>query len=194
MARPSNADLRRRQIAAALARLLPITGFRGASTKAIAKEAGLSAGLVHHHFSSKLEILVAVVEELAETLTSRVPVGPLAPRARIHAQIDAWLAPGAGATPSAVAGWAAIGAEAVRHEAVAQVYRSAVRAQIDSLTEALQAAAPHHSEGEARALAAIIQATIEGSFRLHMSAPGAIPDGRAASTLRAMVDAWLDAT
>ena len=61
MARPSNADLRRRQIAAALARLLPVTGFRGASTKAIAQEAGLSAGLVHHHFSSKLEILLLVL-------------------------------------------------------------------------------------------------------------------------------------
>lgn len=193
MARPSNADLRRRQIAAALARLLPITGFRGASTKAIAMEAGLSAGLVHHHFNSKLEILVAVVEDLAAALTSRVPVGPLAPRERIHAQIDAWLAPGEGAAPSAVACWAAIGAEAVRHEAVARVYQSAVTAQIDALSEALQAAAPHRSADQAQALAAMIQATIEGSFRLHVSAPGAIPDGRAAPSLRAMVDAWLEA-
>ena len=192
MPRPSNTELRRRQIASALARLLPITGFRGASTKAIAKEAGLSSGLVHHHFSSKLEILLFVVEDLAETLTSRIPIGPLAPEARIHAQIDAWLAPGEGAAASAVACWAAIGAEAVRHEAVARVYRSAVTQQIDALTSSLRAAAPHHSEADARALAALIQATIEGSFRLHVSAPGTIPEGRAAPTLRAMVDAWLE--
>lgn len=194
MARPSNAPQRRREIAAALARLLPRTGFRGASTKAIAREAGLSAGLVHHHFGAKLDILVAVVDDLAASLAARVPETATTPRAKVHAHIDAWLDPGPGADASAVACWAAIGAEAVHHPAVGRLYQAAVSEQVQSMQDDLQQAAPERSAESCRALAALVHATIEGAFRMHASAPGTIPPGSAAPTLRAVVDAWLDAS
>lgn len=195
MARPSNSAARRDQIAAALARLLPTTGFAGATTKAIAREAGLSPGLVHHHFTDKGEILVAVVDRLATALAARAPARDAAvpPHTQVHDLLDAWLQPGPGDDPTAVACWAALGAEAVRHPAVAEVYRSAVEAHVARLATALAAAAPHRSPQEVRAVAASLHATIEGSFRLHASAPGVIPPGSAAATLRGLVDAWLAA-
>jgi TetR/AcrR family transcriptional repressor of bet genes len=194
MARPSNADLRRDQIAGALARLLPVTGYAGASTKAIAKEAGLSPGLVHHHFGSKEEILVAVVTDFAKRLEARIPEdgSERSPREALRGLVLAWLAPGPGADAGAVACWAALGAEAVHHPAVARVYAEAVGKQVERLAAALSRARPDRSVEEVRAVAAMVHGAIEGAFRLHASAPGTIPPGSAATALLGLVDAWLE--
>jgi len=192
MARPSNAAVRRREIADALGRLLPKVGFAGASTKAIAREAGLSPGLVHHHFGAKIDILVAVVGAMAEGLAARRTAVEGSARERVYGHISAWLDPGAGADGGAVACWAAIGAEAALHPEVAAVYRSAVAGQVDALAADLAEAAPGRSGVEARALAAMVHASIEGAFRLHASAPGVIPEGSAGRVVRGLVDGWLE--
>ena len=62
MGRPSNAEQRRPQIVRAAVRVVARHGFDGASVQAIAKEAGLSPGLLHHHFGSKADILYAVLD------------------------------------------------------------------------------------------------------------------------------------
>jgi len=187
MARPSARPARQRQISAALRRLLPETGFAGASIKAIAAEAGLTPGLVHHHFPSKSAILLHVVDELAATLAARLPEDD----ADIHALIDAWLRPGPGADAEAVLCWAAIGAEAARREDVRAVYSAAIQQQVRRFEAALSRAAPGRTDDEVQAVAVVLQAAIEGSFRLHASAPGLIPPGAAAPAVHALVDGWL---
>ncbi len=192
MARPSLTSERQAELADALRRLLPRKGYAGASIKDIAAEAGVAAGLVHHHFRSKSDILVRVVEDLSDALEARIPAGPLAPRQAVHALISAWLGTGPGASAEAVLCWAAIGAEAALRPEVQVVYAQAVAAQVDRLSVALARAAPDRSPAELRATAAMVHAVVEGSFRMHASAPGVIPPGSAQDALLSIIDAWLD--
>jgi TetR/AcrR family transcriptional repressor of bet genes len=46
-------------------------GYGGATIAQIAEEAGLPSGIVHYHFESKQEILVAVMERLSSIVRDR---------------------------------------------------------------------------------------------------------------------------
>ncbi|MCE9584116.1 MAG: TetR/AcrR family transcriptional regulator [Planctomycetes bacterium] len=65
MGRPPNTEDRRRQIALAMMKLIALRGYEGATISGAARLAGLTPGLVHYHFTDKLEILLLVVDELA---------------------------------------------------------------------------------------------------------------------------------
>jgi TetR/AcrR family transcriptional repressor of bet genes len=71
MARPSNTEERRQQIVEGLLRVMAKRGYERASIAEIAKEAGLSSGLVHYHFKDKQEILLTAVEQLAARVRTR---------------------------------------------------------------------------------------------------------------------------
>ena len=119
MPRPSNTEERRAQIVDGLIAVMARQGYERASVAAIAAEAHLVPGLVHYHFESKLEILLALVEVLHARLRERTArllagVDPEDPHARLAAFLDAHVATGTGADPQAVACWVAIAAEAVR--------------------------------------------------------------------------------
>jgi AcrR family transcriptional regulator len=63
--KPRSADTRTRLIDAALA-VVARDGLGEANVKAIAQEAGVTAGLLHYHFASKDELLFAAVERAGE--------------------------------------------------------------------------------------------------------------------------------
>src|SRR3954470_3511156 len=85
MPRPSNTEERRAQITRALVKVMAKRGYDGASVADIARAARLTPGLVHYHFKSKRDILLAVLRDLV---------------ARHDAGLDARLA-GAGGDPVA---------------------------------------------------------------------------------------------
>jgi AcrR family transcriptional regulator len=66
-----NEDARARLIGAAIA-VLNAAGFAGATTQRIAKEAGLTTGALHHHFSTKADLLVAVLDHVSERILARL--------------------------------------------------------------------------------------------------------------------------
>jgi len=75
------ADARRDEILAAARRVFVRSSPDKASTAEIAREAGVTRGLVHHYFGTKRELYLAVVGELAASLpaivrtdTSELPV------------------------------------------------------------------------------------------------------------------------
>lgn len=72
MGRPSRRDERREDIVRAFARVLANHGYAGATISAIAAEAGISAGLVHHHFTDKAELLSALLSDLIARFRVRV--------------------------------------------------------------------------------------------------------------------------
>ncbi|HBQ15033.1 MAG: TetR/AcrR family transcriptional regulator [Sandaracinaceae bacterium] len=196
MPRPSNTTERRGEIVEAMLRVMAARGYAKASVSAIAARAGLTPGLVHYHFRNKQEILLALVERIAAAVRDRFEARASqaeTPRARLHAFLDAHLAAGEGADPDAVACWVALGTEALTEPKVGEAYREVVRGQLGVLTtlveDALRAegADPEH----APRLAAGLFAAIEGAFRLSVIAPGAIPEGSAAETVRAMADGLL---
>lgn len=65
------ADERRAQILAAARRLFAQAPMGSVSTTAIAREAGVARGLLHHHFGTRRELELAVVREML-----RVPPAP----------------------------------------------------------------------------------------------------------------------
>jgi len=87
------ADERRGQILAAARRVFVTSGPAAASTAAIAAEAGVTRGLVHHYYGTKRELYLAVVEDLAASLPGVVRTdlrdGPV--EDMVDANLNSWL-------------------------------------------------------------------------------------------------------
>ena len=197
MPRPSNTEARRAQIVGGMLRVVAERGYERATVKDIADAAGLSPGLLHYHFASKQEILVALAETLAEAAHKRQSelAAPRTARARLLALLDAHVARGKGADPAAVACWVALGAEAPRIPELMAVYRRVTEAALKTLRDQTRAALVEEKRSPKRAtsIAAGLLAAVEGAFKLATAAPGLLPEGFASPTLRAMAEGLLDA-
>jgi AcrR family transcriptional regulator len=66
MGRPSLAEPRRRQIIDGLRDAIVKHGLAEASVQRIALAAGVPAGLIHHYFASKEDLLIAAVDQIVE--------------------------------------------------------------------------------------------------------------------------------
>lgn len=197
MSRKPNTAERREQIVQALLRVMANRGYDGASIQAIAKEAGLSPGLIHYHFASKQEILLALVDRLVARGRVRFESGGsvvASARERLEAYVNARLGLGEGADPDAVAAWVVIGAEAVRQPEVRQVYQRVIQAQLALLTHLIvdMCAEAGRSADDAQALAATLSATMEGAFQLAAAAQDVMPRDYAARMVNVLVAAWLE--
>lgn len=183
MARPSNTLQRREQIVDGLLSVMATRGYEGASVVAIGKQAGLAPGLVHYHFDTKAEILLALVERLVGQVRARYAGRP---GDRLDAFIDAHLALGSDADPRAVAAWSIIGAEALRQPDVRRLYRAALASTLNELRRlvAERLREQQRVTRNARRISAAIVSAIEGSFRIAAAAPGALPGGYAAPMVR----------
>jgi TetR/AcrR family transcriptional repressor of bet genes len=195
MGRPSNTEERRAQIVEGLLFAMAEHGYEGASVHVIAEKAGLAPGLIHYHFKTKQEILLALIGHLSQVLEQRFErraKGATSPRARLYAFLDAHVALGADASPEAVACWVGVGAEAVRHDDVRTAYRDAIRRNLDVLEKLVHAVLEDERRVVAgcREIAAGLMAAIHGSYQL-ATAANAAPKGFAAPTLRRMADGLL---
>jgi AcrR family transcriptional regulator len=65
-------DLRRREVAEAVWRVLAQTGFAGLSLRAVAREMGATTGLVTHYFSSKRELVSHALEVVHDRTAPRM--------------------------------------------------------------------------------------------------------------------------
>lgn len=197
MARPSNKEQRRAEIVDGLLEVIVERGYERASVAEIARAAGLASGLVHYHFGSKLEVLLALVAHLSNTVEERFErrVQPGAPpRQKLDALIDAHLALGPDADPRAVAAWAAIGTEAISQPEVSRVYGEALgRLHERLLTLLIECLGAESDRTEAaERMAAALLSAVEGAYRVSAAAPGLLPDGFAAPAVKAMVSDFLD--
>jgi TetR/AcrR family transcriptional repressor of bet genes len=199
MARPTNTEERRAELVDGLLAVMARKGYEQATIAAIAREAGLAPGLVHYHFGSKHEILVALVQRLGRVIEARTEArldeAGDDPRARLRAVIEAHVALGPDADPRAVAAWVVVAGEAIRHPDVRKIYTGMIRAtfvRLESLTlECLES--ERRSDRAAGSIASAVLSAIEGAFVLSSAAPGVLAKGYAAPSLGAMVDALLDA-
>lgn len=199
MARPSNTGHRRQEIVNGLMQAMADKGYEKASIQSIAKAAGLSPGLIHYHFKTKQEILIALIHQISEQAAQRFTL--LADAAgnaqqQLDAYIDAALALGDGSNPEAVTAWVIIGAEAVRIEEVRALYQQIIRQHSQQLSELLQQAAAENgvtlNPSQTADIAAFVIASIEGSYQLATTAPAANP-GYAARLLKQALTGMLQA-
>ncbi|MCB9796437.1 MAG: TetR family transcriptional regulator [Alphaproteobacteria bacterium] len=192
MARPKNTEQRRAQIVDGLLEEMARQGYDAASTKDIAKAAGLSSGLLHYHFGSKQEVLLALIESLGQRLEGRlsdaIEAAEGGARARLDAALDAMLSldPAHAPEPKVVACWIAVSAEATRKPEVGEAFG----AQMQALRRALSALVVEALDEEGRdasaadELALALLAAIQGCFTL--SASVKVPAGFAALRVRQM--------
>ncbi|MEO8152628.1 MAG: TetR family transcriptional regulator [Rhizobacter sp.] len=181
----ANTEHRRAAIVAAMLPVMAQHGFERATIQAIAREAGLTPGLIHYHFKSKQEILVSLVKaimEFARARFERSASETQRPAERLRAYIEARLGLGAGAAPDMVAAWVMIGAEAVRQPEVRALYEQAVAAELAELTRLLSDCLTDRRRATAGAplLAAGLVALMEGAFQLSSAAAAVMPAGYAA--------------
>jgi len=194
MGRPSNKEERRLQIMGGLQIAMAEKGYDKASIQSIAKAAGLSSGLIHYHFKSKQEILVALINSLNTAAQDRFTAfqeKANTPTERLHAYIDAALALGENSDATAVSAWVIISAEAVRQEEVQKIYQDTVKVNLKRLealiTDVKAEKALSISPKEVKELACMILASIEGCYQLATTAQDVLPKGFAAKTLKYLI-------
>ncbi|HEX8645731.1 MAG TPA: TetR/AcrR family transcriptional regulator [Thermoleophilaceae bacterium] len=86
-------DARRQAILDAARRVFLRSNPAAASTTEVAREAGVTRGLVHHYFGTKRALYLAVVADLAATLPSlvRTDVAGLPVDQMVDANVTSWL-------------------------------------------------------------------------------------------------------
>lgn len=190
MPRPSNTEHRRQEIVHGLMLAMADKGYEKASIQSIARAAGLSPGLIHYHFKTKLEILVALTHQLSEQAEQRfaqLSEDATSAQQKLDAYINAALALGDGSNAQAVSAWVIIGAEAVRIEEVRGLYQQSISRHQTQLIELLTGAAKEKgsklTEKQASELATFALASIEGAYQLATTFPDA-PKGYAARSLK----------
>jgi TetR/AcrR family transcriptional repressor of bet genes len=197
MPRPANNPVRRAQITGALKRVMAERGYEGASITRIAEAADLAPGLLHYHFGSKAEILLALLDELWEEQVARAETSAAAPddpRERLGAWLDALLAL-ENRDQDALRCWAILGAEALKRQDVGAAYLGFLHSAAATLRRLVSQAlaAEHRSQKDVPAIATGVLAAVEGFVRVGCAAPGLIPAGSAAQVARRMAFGLLDA-
>lgn len=192
MPRPGNSPERRQQIARAFRKVMAAKGYDGASIADVAAEAGLAPGLVHYHFQNKLQILLAVLDDLlgghARALDDALARVDGDPAAQLDAFLDLHLATGKHADPEGLACWIALMGEALRHPEVREAYDRATAALIGRLARVVEAglAEGAFSDVDPRVAAPALMAAIQGYFVLAATAREQIPRRSAATAVKAM--------
>lgn len=193
MARTPNTQERRKQIVLALQQVMAKQGYDGSSIQDIAAAAGLAPGLVHYHFKTKQEILLALLEHLVDLQSERVRLaleGFSGVDALDHF-IDAHLALGRSADPEALACWIALSGEAIRQPEVGEAFGQALATfrghLLTILREGTTSGAFQCEDPEAAASA--IFAAIQGYYALAATVRSLIPKGSAAPAVRTMARA-----
>lgn len=108
MSKRAAPETRRAELVEATARVLASHGVAGASVRVIAAAAGVSPGLVTHHFGGVERLVEATYDHVAarvsEALEAAVAQAGDAPRARLAAYLDASFTPPI-ADPALLATW-----------------------------------------------------------------------------------------
>lgn len=186
MGRKSNTDERRAQIIQALQQEMAATGYERASIKSIAVRAGLTSGLVHYHFKSKQDVLLALIDGLIEQANAAfelILATRATPASKLATFVSSRVGLGTQADAALVKTWVCILAETMGQPRV----RSRVARWIDSDHARLETLLRANNDNEPKEKAAAVIAAIIGSFSLHAVQAKGIPTGYAEKQILKML-------
>ena len=191
--KPEGEDGRRRQLIEMTLDSLAEVGFVGSTLSEIAGRAGVSPGLVAHYFGDKDGLLQAafraLTSRLGETVAARLKAAD-SPRARVQAVIDANLDASEFDQRTGSA-WLAFWGQVLHNEGLRRVQLVYQKRMLSNLGHALGQLLP---EGDARRLAAMIAAMIDGVWlRAALSTWREADSQSARAMLTAFVDSRLEA-
>ena len=193
MSRRPNTDERRAEIVTGLLAVMAEHGYDGASIGDIATSARLAPGLIHYHFSNKLEILVEATRRLAsdhQAQLDRALATTTSAAEALDTVVDVHLGLGAHADRDRLACWIQIAGEAIRHPEICVEYH-AVIAKLAIRVERIilnGIAVGELACDEPRAAGAAIAAAIQGYLVMAATARDVIPRGSAAASTCRMID------
>lgn len=165
-------------------------GFERASVKSIALRAGLASGLVHYHFASKEEILLALVASLIERADSALASATSelnSPEQQIQAFIRVRLSLGPEADAEAVRAWVAVISEALNRVEVRELVATWLERDLRWLSKRLRAT----GRTRAKAEASLLLSSMVGSFVIHALNVSGVPGGFAEPQLQSVLKSWL---
>lgn len=159
-------DVRQLELIQATCRCLARYGASETSVRTIADEAGLSVGMVRHHFNSKDELLAATLHYLSDQIQSHVRDAVAAagadPQARLRAFVTASLDPEA-REPDYVMNRFVFWGLAHRNEAVRRVHDEIYERFEAQLRKAIDdAARANRVKADARTLTVLVMALFKG--------------------------------
>lgn len=166
MGRPSLRAERRAEITAAFARVLARQGYAGATIAAVAQEAGVAPGLVHHHFADKADLLDSLLDALITRFRWRTTVKEGGGDA-LSAWLGAALALDETSDLVEARCWVGVLAEAVRDPALAGKVRRLVDTEIEAIRR--RSGGRLDPSGAAAVLAFVMGSLVVGAF-----APGKV--------------------
>ena len=200
MGRPSNTEERRLQILTAMIRVMARRGYDGAAVGEIAKAAHLTPGLVHYHYKSKEEILLAALEHITAEHLARLDARMAAAGGEaveeVGAFLDVHLGLGMHADPEALACWNLLSGEALRNKKVRERFEKSMAAMVARLAASIRKGQEQweFSCDDVESAAAALVATVQGYFVMGASARSTIPKGSAARSARKMAEGLLKPT
>jgi TetR/AcrR family transcriptional repressor of bet genes len=188
-------EQRRQELIEATIECLKRHGHEGLSMRAIAAQAGVSLGLINHHFPNKDELIAAAYRhfnnELVGALTAAVQRAPAAPRARMHAFLQASFSR-PNLDPDALAVWVVFWGM-FRHSPLIQgVHRESYQGYVqllrDMLTQLVSAAGPRAPPVDLRLAAIGLTALLDGLWLEWCLEPASFRPTEAI----ALCEAWID--
>lgn len=172
MGRPSKRIERRAEIVAAFGRVLSDHGYAGATIAAVALEAGVAPGLVHHHFENKHELLQALLEDLVARFRARVRSYE-GEQDRLSSYIDGALKLDDRADVAAARCWVGLFSEAIRDPDLFRQFRRIIDAEIGAIETRSDYRLDSQQAGSV--LAFILGALVLGAFAPRKTAGFAAP-------------------
>lgn len=154
-----HADERRQLLIDAAIRCLGEGGMSAFTIERICTQAGVSRGLINHHFAGKEELLTCVYDELTAFLV-KVPEEETTPVERLTALIDANFVQNA-AEPSQLRAWLALWGEVSTNAKLQTLHRERYRIYKSSMADAISGISAERgkavdAEGLARTLISLI--------------------------------------
>ena len=177
-------EIRRRQLIEATIASIHDVGFSDSSVSRIAAKAGVSAGIVHHYFEDKDELLEATLRQLGANLSTSVVRrlrAAKSPMHRLMAVVDGNLGPEL-FTPEAVSAWLAFWSQVPASPRLARIQRIIIERLHSNLVHGLR---PFLPAAEVQAVARDLACLIDGIWLRAVFRPEA-PEG--ADARRAAID------
>lgn len=155
----------------AFARVLASHGYSGATIAAVAVEAGVAPGLVHHHFESKEELLLALLRAMLDQFRRRV--AGYEAEDPLLAYVDGALKLDERSDVTAARCWVGVFSEALRNPVLFRQVRRLIDTEIAAVEQRSRYQLGAHEAGAV--LAFIIGALVLGAFAPQKTAGFAAP-------------------
>jgi len=190
--RRAEPDVRRQSLIAACARVLAREGAAGTSVRVIAREAGVSPGLITHYFTGIEALIAATYADVDQTVRAAMEVAVAAagadPRARLDAFVTASFAPPI-ADRALLATWIAFWSLVSARADIARQHDDQYAAYRARLTEMLDACGV--APDRLRLASITLAAVVDGLWLELCLSPGCFSAQEAGVIARAQIDSLM---